>query len=150
MALPASLKYFNIFNLKPSFTIDQGDLKTKYFELSKRYHPDKMVNAPADGMSIEEINKAYITLGNDFLRAKYLHGSEGMPKIDREFLADMLDYEESISNINSDEEEERIRRDLEERITQCKLNFFDKEYLCKWAYYERLRDILNKRKDLRE
>lgn len=146
MALPLSLRYFDIFGMYPSFDIDQASLKKRYFELSRRHHPDRLHGNMTRETSIEEVNKAYSVLRDDFLRAKYLSNGDGF-KVDKEFLVDMLEYEEAISNICSSEEEGRIRKDLEDKIAECRLNFANKEYLCKWGYYERLRSILDRKKN---
>lgn len=133
-----------MFALEPSFNVDQDDLKTRYFELSKKHHPDR-ADSYSSMLSIEEINKAYNTLRSDLSRARYLNGPS-VSGVDRDFLASVLDYEEAISSMENNEDRERIRTDLEEKITECKLKFFDKEHLCKWGYYEKLRDLLNRKR----
>ncbi|KAM0671536.1 molecular chaperone [Ordospora colligata] len=94
---------------------------------------------------MDEINKAYSILKDDFSRAKYLNNLEPL-SVSQEFLIEMLDYEDAISNITSSHQEQTIRNDLLQRIDQCKYNYSNAEYLSKWAYYERLIKILDESK----
>ena len=143
MASPS--RYFDIFAIEPSFAIDQAFLKERYFEVSKRHHPDRNLPAPADGTTIEEINKAYAVLKNDLSRARYMSNAARFD-VDKKFLMDILDYEEAISNTTSDQDKRRIKDDLQGKIAQCKQHHLDREYLAKWGYYERLAQMLDKRK----
>lgn len=94
---------------------------------------------------MDEINKAYSILKDDFSRAKHLSCIEPSP-VSQEFLIEMLDYEDAISSITSNHQEQAIRNDLLQRIEQCKLNHSNAEHLSKWAYYERLIKILDESK----
>jgi len=59
---------YKILNVDPK--VSEGDLKKKYFELAKKYHPD--VNPSKDAKSkFIEINNAYETLSNKQKRAQY-------------------------------------------------------------------------------
>lgn len=141
-------RYFDIFGIEPSFAIDQGVLKERYFEVSKKHHPDRPRAASADDKTtIEEINKAYGVLKDDLSRARYLSNTPRFD-VDKKFLMDVLDYEEAISATRSDEEQRKIKDDLQGKISQCKKHHLDREYLTKWGYYERLMEMLDKRKSL--
>lgn len=139
MALPR--KHFEVFGIQPAFHINQDTLKTAYFELSKQLHPDRT----SESSAIEEINRAYAVLKNDFSRARYLAGEHDFA-VDTAFLVEMLDYEERISAASA-EEQIHILRDLDRRIAECKLNFASKEHLCRWGYYERLRKLLRSKQE---
>ena len=39
------MKFFEIFEIKPTFKICQNNLKKKFLELQKKYHPDNYVSA---------------------------------------------------------------------------------------------------------
>lgn len=137
-------RYFDIFGLKPSFSIDKHDLKERYFEISKRVHPDKPRPSPGEDISIEEINKAYNVLRNDLARARYLSGTKKFD-VSKQFLMEILDYEQEISGLASEEDKRNIREDLQKRIDHCKL-YINGEHLAKWGYYERLMKMLNNKK----
>ncbi|ADM11063.1 HscB-like chaperone [Encephalitozoon intestinalis ATCC 50506] len=135
-------RYFDIFGLKPSFAIDQNVLKERYYKMSRKFHPDK-ASPSGEDISMEEINKAYDTLKNDLSRARYLN-NPGNIDVGKEFLIDVLDYEQAISNAKNNEDRNRIKEDLEKKIDQCKRNPSG-EYLARWGYYARLMKMLNKR-----
>ena len=45
MTINFNQNYFQLFELEPSFVIDFYSLEKKYFELQKKFHPDKYVNS---------------------------------------------------------------------------------------------------------
>jgi DnaJ-domain-containing protein 1 len=145
MALPTPHNYFSIFSLKPQFLIDQGDLKRTYFALSRENHPDTAREGSTT--DIQELNRAYRVLSNDFLRAKYLTGF-GDVKADQPFLLSVLEVEESIDGTDDPEGLGAIKRALDSRISECKLNYNKREFMGKWPYYERLKERLKKKMGL--
>ena len=65
-------------------TADKNEIKKKYRDLAKKYHPDRMVNASAKEKEqaekfFREINDAYTVLSDDAKREEYdeLLSSEG-------------------------------------------------------------------------
>ncbi|HVE61611.1 MAG TPA: DnaJ domain-containing protein, partial [Chitinophagaceae bacterium] len=69
--------FFELFNLPPQLTINKSLLRKKYFELSKKYHPDYFANTnDADQNKVLEdaamLNKAYKTLSNKDETIKYV------------------------------------------------------------------------------
>lgn len=67
--------YYDVFGLALDF--DRGDLKNAYYDLSRRFHPDRFYRMDLAGMeaTLEEvfagINEAYRVLGNSTERIKY-------------------------------------------------------------------------------
>ena len=111
--------YFDYFEMKPSFTIDKGQLKRKFIQLSRESHPD--FHTLEDGETQEsilarstEINKAYEVLRNGQKRMKYiLHlydvmGPEGENKLPQAFLMEMMDINETIMDIQMDFDAEKM------------------------------------------
>jgi len=39
------MKFFEIFEIKPTFKICQNNLKKKFLELQKKYHPDNYASS---------------------------------------------------------------------------------------------------------
>lgn len=74
--------YFELFDLPQTLIIDEADLQRKFYELSRRHHPDRFA-----GRSAEEqqqaldmtalLNDAYRTLRDPLKRAEYVLGKEG-------------------------------------------------------------------------
>ncbi len=99
------MKYFNFFELTPSYYIDLVDLKKRYYTLSRSKHPDRYATSDAETRSqaeqeYSEINKAYETLKEETTRLQYLlHGigviSEGENyQLAPDFLMEMLELNE--------------------------------------------------------
>ena len=60
------MDYYKILELNETCT--KEEIKKKYYELSKKYHPDKN---NGDDEKFKMINEAYETLSDDELREKY-------------------------------------------------------------------------------
>jgi curved DNA-binding protein CbpA len=139
--LPAK-SYFSLFKLRPEFSINQDELKKSYFSLSRESHPD--LTREKGAASIQELNRAYRTLSNDYLRAKYLTDFKEI-EVDHPFLVNVLEVEESIAEAEDSQRLQAIRRTIDSRIAECKLNYNKKEYMGRWPYYERLKEKLDRK-----
>ena len=71
----SSRNYYELLGIKETATF--GEIKTAYFELAKKYHPDRISSAPDPEIKekanfvFAEINKAYETLTNPHKRGEY-------------------------------------------------------------------------------
>ena len=75
------LDYFTCMGFPRRLTIDQRQLETKFYELSRAFHPDFYQNKSADEQAISLdnsalLNTAYRTLRDPIERAEYLLGLE--------------------------------------------------------------------------
>ncbi|HJS66146.1 MAG TPA: Fe-S protein assembly co-chaperone HscB [Nitrospiraceae bacterium] len=75
------LDYFTCLGLPRRLTIDQRQLESKFYELSRAFHPDFYQNKSADEQAISLgnsalLNTAYRTLRDPIERAEYLIGLE--------------------------------------------------------------------------
>ncbi|MEK6711336.1 MAG: Fe-S protein assembly co-chaperone HscB [Nitrospinota bacterium] len=75
--IPAEVSHFALFGLPPKLSLDERGLEARYYELSRRLHPDFFMNAPAGERirSLEasaRLNQAYHTLRSFTQRAVYL------------------------------------------------------------------------------
>jgi len=78
-----SKDYFSFLGLPRKLNIDMADLEKRFRGLSRQFHPDYFVNAPAAERrhSLEQssyLNDAYRTLKNPAARLEYLLGLEGL------------------------------------------------------------------------
>lgn len=68
-------KYYDILQLKES--ADKRTIKSHYYRLSKKYHPDLNPNNQQAHQRFLEINEAYGILGNEVSKKKYDYESNG-------------------------------------------------------------------------
>ena len=133
------MKFFDIYEIEPSFSISENELKKKYLVLQKKFHPDRFAHS-----SIEEqktalinsslINDAYQVLKDDIRRAKYLlecNGVEITNHTNPAFLMKQMEYEEKIEDHSNDKNQLlSIQKELQEELEQYKDNLtvdFDKK-----------------------
>lgn len=71
------MDYFELFGLSETLAPDLKNLETKFFELSKKYHPDR-VGGDEEMSSL--VNMAYTTLKDKRLLAEYLFKKNNIPE----------------------------------------------------------------------
>ena len=142
MTINFNQNYFQLFEIEPSFVIDFYSLEKKYFELQKKFHPDKYVNSTDYEKRISlqitsYVNEAYETLMNDFLKSMYLLKIEGYELDDQNntisdpiFLMNQMELREESENITSKKNTDDIKRftlKIESLKKEC-LSDFEKYY----------------------
>lgn len=149
--------FFKIFNLPKSYNISKDVLKQKYYDLSRQIYNDKfnkglftVISSNKDLSSkdlsnkdlsnnrvypFHTVNLAYKTLNDDLERAKLF--TLPSKSISSSFLEECIKLEERI------ESGENLKEYLEKKIEECKKNYNDPVYLCKWGYYKRLQEMAN-------
>ena len=106
------MNYFEFYELPVSFILNPEDVKRKYLELSKKYHPDFFVNEEeAQQLKMLELStyntKAYEVLSDFDRRMKYLleiknQVTEGERyELPPDFLMDMMELNESLMELHS-------------------------------------------------
>jgi molecular chaperone HscB len=75
--------YFSLFNIEPSFTIDEIALEQVYHSLLSQFHPDRYAGKPQVEQRVAaqlcaDINAGYRTLLGDVSRAQYLLQHSGV------------------------------------------------------------------------
>lgn len=68
---------FAVFDLEPKFAVDLADLELRFLKLSRTWHPDRHVRAPAQAQAeaaakMGAINEAYETLRDPDARRRHL------------------------------------------------------------------------------
>lgn len=100
------VNYFEFFGLPESLDLDEAALKRRFYEQSKKFHPDfYTLESPEKQAEILELstinNEAWRTLSNFDSRLKYLLelkgqlGEEGTNVLPQEFLMEMMDINEA-------------------------------------------------------
>ena len=126
------MNYFELFEMPISLTIDKKYTQDKYFELQKKYHPDFFSNeneAEQDAVLEKSslINKAYDTFQNEnetmkyVLQLKNLLEDEEKYQLPPEFLAEMMELNESLMDVEDSSLEE-----AQTKISQLEKHLYDK------------------------
>jgi molecular chaperone HscB len=107
------MNYFELYNLPVSFNPDQNLVKQKFYELSKKYHPDFHINESEEkqqevlALSTQN-NKAFQVLKNEQLRLQYILTLFGQLiegenyQLPQSFLMEMMDVNEALMELEFD------------------------------------------------
>lgn len=107
------MNYFEIFGLPVQLKVDKTDLPRRFFELSRKFHPDFYVNAtPAEKEKALDItanlNKAFKTFQNEddtikyVLQLKSLLEEEEKYQLPPDFLMEVLEINEKLMDVEDD------------------------------------------------
>jgi molecular chaperone HscB len=106
------MDHFEVFGLPRRLAIDTAELQRKFYELSRRYHPDFHQTAPPEeqARALEasaRLNAAYRALRDPILRVEYLvrleegrdtkEGATVKPKAPPELLEEMFEIQEALA-----------------------------------------------------
>jgi molecular chaperone HscB len=161
------MNYFELYDIKESFNPDESLVKRKFYELSKRYHPDFYINESEEKQQeILELstqnNKAYQVLSDPWKLTEYilkLHGlaQEGEKhQLSPDFLMEMIDINEALMEMEFEPDLvklEEIRSRVNEKMDALKNEFavLAKEFDIlseKEEILLQIRDLLYRRKYL--
>jgi len=103
------MNYFELFGLKPSFNPDATQVKNKFYELSRQYHPDRFAAEGTEKMvealkMAAEVNQAYKALKDADATMAYVLRMHGMLEDEEKytlppaFLMEMMDLNEAVSD----------------------------------------------------
>jgi len=108
--------YFELYDIPQSFHPDAAKVKSKFYELSRKYHPDRFANAD-DAAKIESLrmsalnNEAYKTLSDPdkvmayILKLNNLLEDEEKYSLPPAFLMEMMDLNEAVSDAETGDDE---------------------------------------------
>lgn len=168
------MNYFELFEIPVQLKVDKASLPLKYFELSRKYHPDYFVNADEEekAYSLEKsalLNKAFKTFQQPDETIKYVLQQKGLLEEEEkyelppDFLMEVLEINEqlmdaenqsAIGNLQSAietlqkeiyEPVEKIITNYQEGVTSEKELLQVKEYYYKKKYLDRIRHQLNRK-----
>ncbi|HEV8245937.1 MAG TPA: Fe-S protein assembly co-chaperone HscB [Polyangiaceae bacterium] len=154
--------------MEPLFTIDLGALEQRHRELSRTLHPDRFTGRPASERrqalsQAIEVNEAFRALrdpvrrGEAILRRLGVNREEGEePKPDPEFLMDVMERREALSEARRSKQIARVRelassiRELDGRAREALGRLFTVQPLDPDAVERRLGELRYYRRFLEE
>jgi molecular chaperone HscB len=109
------MNYFEIFGIPIKLKVDKNELTKKFFELSRKFHPDYYINTtPSEQNRALEItanlNKAFKTFQNPDETIKYVLQLKGLLEEEEkyqlppEFLMEVLEINEKLMDAGDDPE----------------------------------------------
>lgn len=114
------MDYFELYGLPVTFNPDPKVVKQKFYELSKKYHPDFYINEPEEKQ--EEVlqlstlnNKAFQVFGDLQKRIHYVLTLKGMLEegdhyaLPQGFLMEMMDVNEALMDLQFEPDPEKLR-----------------------------------------
>lgn len=170
------MNFFEFFGLPERFILDEGQLRKAFYANSKKYHPDfYTMESEAKQAEVLELstlnNQAWQTLSDVDKRMKYileLHGmweEEGQNTLPTAFLAEMMDFNEAVMELEFDNTPEQYRQ-IQHQLQGLEQELWDeiapaleayrgenadvailmkvKEYFLKKRYLLRIRETLSK------
>jgi molecular chaperone HscB len=113
------VNYFELYNLPVSLKVDAALLKKKFFELSRKYHPDFFATAREEEQAevLEKssmVNKAFKTFSNADETIKYVLMQKGLLEeeekyqLPNSFLMEMMDINEALMDAKMEGDEPAI------------------------------------------
>lgn len=122
------MSYFDVFGLPRRLAIDAEALRVRFYELSRRWHPDFHQAASPDeqARALQEsalVNAAYRTLRDPIARIEYLvrleegqetsEGATVKPEAPTDLLAEMFEIQEALADAKAGGLDEEARESLE-------------------------------------
>lgn len=117
------MTYFELFEIPVQLKVETAPLSKKFFELSRKYHPDYYVNeeSVSQAEALEKsamLNKAYKTFQNPDETIKYVLQLKGLLEEEEKyelppaFLMEVLEINEQLMDAGDPSSEERINLQL--------------------------------------
>jgi len=114
------MTYFELFNIPISLLVDASSIKKRFYELSRKYHPDFFSNASNEEQdeALEMsalLNKVLKVLSNPDETIKYVLQLKGLLEeeekyqLPNDFLMDVMDINEQLMDAKMDENEEQLQ-----------------------------------------
>src|SRR5579884_3327107 len=114
-----SRDYYDFFGLDRKLTLDEEELRKRFYDLSRQWHPDRFSRKSAEEQSqaleaTSILNDGYRTLRDPVKRAEYLLAEEGFPigeqrskDVPADLLEEVFELNMSLEELKSGDESVR-------------------------------------------
>ena len=160
------MNYFEFYEMPESFAVDAAAVKKKFYELSKKYHPDFYANE--DETKQQEIlelstlnNKVYQVLSDPAKRMEYILKQHDLLQegekyeLSPAFLMEMMDINEALMDVEDAEQFANIKiqiadfeTELSNDLTTHIANYATQDIAAKQAELLAIKDIYFRQKYL--
>jgi molecular chaperone HscB len=115
------MNYFELYGLPVSLQVDKALLKKKYYELSRKYHPDFFTMSQQDEQAnaltlSSDVNKAFKTFQDDDELIRYVLTIKGLTEEEEKynlnpaFLMEVMDINEELMELEFEPDEEKVKQ----------------------------------------
>jgi molecular chaperone HscB len=163
--LQASQDYFQFFDLRRRLDIDLADLEKRYYQLSRKLHPDLFARKPQqERLDAEEatatLNDAYRTLKDPVRRAEYVLKLNGLDiaheRAPQDLLEEVFELNMALEELRSGDDSARPQLAEAARKFVAMREEIDRDLQDEFIRYDdsseslgRIRAILNRRNYIR-
>jgi len=113
------MNYFELYGLPVLMKVDVAEIKVRFYELSRQYHPDFHTNAEEKDQAVvleksADVNNAYKIFQNTddtikyVLQLKNLIYEEEKYELDPEFLMEVMDINEELMELETGADDESL------------------------------------------
>lgn len=121
--------YFELYDLPVRFNTDASAVKSKYYEFSRRFHPDRFATASdterTEALRIAALNNdAYKTLTSPDRTMAYILKTNGVLEEEEKyalppaFLMEMMELNEALSDYEMEPDNESLRQQSEQTLQE--------------------------------
>ncbi len=150
------MKFYQAFGLEPALSIDPEDLKKRFYERSRQWHPDRFSRASAAEQEkalemTSVLNDAFRTLRDPIARAEYFLKEKGIElskEAPPELLEEVFELNMALEELREGDESTRPQL-IEARNKFIAMRDEIDESLTKTADLEQGRSLLNRRRYIR-
>ena len=148
--------FYEAFGLEPSLSLDADDLKKRFYERSRQWHPDKFSRAsPAEQEKALEmtavINDAFRTLKDPISRAEYFLKEKGIElskEAPPELLEEVFELNMALEELRDGDDSTRPQL-IEARNRFIAMRDSIDQALAATSDLEEVRSLLNRRRYIR-
>lgn len=119
------MNYFELFELPVKLKVDRNEARKKYFELTRKYHPDYFVNQGSDEQqdmleTSAQLNKALKTFSDEDETIRYVLSMKGLLEEEEkyslppEFLMEVMEVNEGLADAQLEGDTAKVQELLRE------------------------------------